>query len=318
MSTILYLLLILRYLSFFVTLVTVFSTKKFDLVLLTRDNNTSISYKGMSLNIEGVRNELNKVSTTFGKETENKLLMPERLRYSDSNMTAINSEATVTNLKEEVSKPSKKGRGRKSRHGKRSKQPAPTSRNSGNSDCYTVAVPSMFKSSNGSIPYIVTSLKNLTAGHPLSTFYDKIVLPTSQPAAKSDLPSLDQEKNKISSEMETNVTRAWRGSSGISDQDQTLSARALQQKRFDEFLQALDAQYYICPEFTINHIPHKESGLGNVIRGVITTSFLAAVSGRTFHSKRFVCCVIDSRFFVKFLQVTVCSILSHGPVFGKS
>ena len=66
MSTILYLLLILRYLSFFVTLVTVFSTKKLDLVLLTRDNNTSISYKGMSLNIEGVRNELNKVSTTFG------------------------------------------------------------------------------------------------------------------------------------------------------------------------------------------------------------------------------------------------------------
>ena len=67
----------------------------------------------------------------------------------------------------------------------------------------------------------------------------------------------------------------------------THQSRVLQQRNFDAFLQALESRFNATPEFTINHRPHKESGLGNVIRGVMTTVFVASVTERSFHSTRF-------------------------------
>lgn len=67
----------------------------------------------------------------------------------------------------------------------------------------------------------------------------------------------------------------------------THQSRLLQQHNFDAFLQTLESRFNATPEFTINHRPHRESGLGNVIRGVMTTVFVASVTERSFHSTRF-------------------------------
>lgn len=61
-------------------------------------------------------------------------------------------------------------------------------------------------------------------------------------------------------------------------------ARIQQQQRFNAYLRSLDISFRAKPEFTINHIPHSESGLGNVINGIMTTAYIAAVSNRSFHS----------------------------------
>lgn len=61
-------------------------------------------------------------------------------------------------------------------------------------------------------------------------------------------------------------------------------ARVFQQNNFNRFLHTLESRFLATPEFTVNHQPHKESGLGNVIRGVMTTAFFASVTGRSFHS----------------------------------
>ena len=67
----------------------------------------------------------------------------------------------------------------------------------------------------------------------------------------------------------------------------THQSRLLQQRNFDAFLEALESRFNTTPEFTVNHRPHKESGLGNVIRGVMTTVYVASVTERSFHSTRF-------------------------------
>lgn len=61
-------------------------------------------------------------------------------------------------------------------------------------------------------------------------------------------------------------------------------SRAYQQEKFDAFLHVLESRFNVTPEFTVNHIPHRESGLGNVMRGIMTTVYFAVVTGRSFHS----------------------------------
>lgn len=73
-------------------------------------------------------------------------------------------------------------------------------------------------------------------------------------------------------------------------------ARMQQQLRFNAYLQTLTALFNKRPEFVVNHVPHAESGLGNVINGIMTTAYIAAVTNRSFHSapSKHVLCVVAS------------------------
>ena len=147
---------------------------------------------------------------------------------------------------------------------------------------------------NGSTPSFVSSLKSVPPNGYLSTFFDKIVMPTTKPVEVSSatLPSMGGNSSNSSNSTKTTSQpkrrgkkRKWRSETIEVVPVVSATARYIQQKRYDDFLQALDAQFYVRPEFTVNHIPHKESGLGNVIYGVMSTSFIASVTGRSFHSK---------------------------------
>ena len=132
---------------------------------------------------------------------------------------------------------------------------------------------------NESTTCVKTSIGGESGGNPPSTLMDMIVIPTGKPGAVSVNMNNTQE-GKTGSEVKVQT----QGSSYFSVPVVSAVARSLQQKRFDQYLQALDKQFYVRPEYTVNHIPHRASGLGNVIFGTVTTAFIAAVTGRTFHS----------------------------------
>lgn len=161
-----------------------------------------------------------------------------------------------------------------------------------NSVTTTLLYPNL--TTNGSTPSFVSSLKSVPPNGYLSTFFDKIVMPTTKPVEVSSatLPSMGGNSSNSSNSTKTTSQpkrrgkkRKWRSETIEVVPVVSSAARYIQQKRYDDFLQALDAQFYVRPEFTVNHIPHKESGLGNVIYGVMSTSFIASVTGRSFHSK---------------------------------
>lgn len=162
-----------------------------------------------------------------------------------------------------------------------------------NSVATTLLSPNL--TNNGSIPSFVTSPKSVPPNGYLSTFFDKIVMPTTKPVevSSASLPSMGGNSSSSSSNSTKTTSQPKRSGKKHKWRSETIevvpvvssTARYIQQKRYDDFLQALDAQFYVRPEFTVNHIPHKESGLGNVIYGVMSTSFIASVTGRSFHSK---------------------------------
>ena len=132
-----------------------------------------------------------------------------------------------------------------------------------------------------------------------STFIHKVVLPTTKPEAVSSKQplSLNGDKGNNSRNSTKTTSRSKRKPKKSKRHSATTetrpvvssTARYIQQIRYDEFLRALDAQCYIRPEFTVNHTPHRASGLGNVIYGIMSTAFIASVTGRSFHSKLIVC-----------------------------
>lgn len=169
------------------------------------------------------------------------------------------------------------------------------SRETASTNSVTTTLLSSFLTNNASTPSFLTSPKSVPPNGYLSTFIDKIVMPTTKPeeVSSAPLPSMGVNSSSSSSNS-TDTTRRpkrrgrkhkWRSETNEVPPVVSSTARYIQQKRYDDFLQALDAQFYVRPEFTVNHIPHKESGLGNVIYGVMSTSFIASVTGRSFHSK---------------------------------
>ena len=122
---------------------------------------------------------------------------------------------------------------------------------------------------NSSIASSISS-NTISSDSTFSTFSDK------NHFSKNTKPQVQSSQLKINS-----VKSSIKNSNDISVSPE---ARRLQQQRYNAYLRSLDSLFQVRPEFVVNHIPHSESGLGNVINGVMTTAYIAAVSDRSFHS----------------------------------
>lgn len=104
------------------------------------------------------------------------------------------------------------------------------------------------------------------------------------PSSLSDQIGVTEEETSLDHSSNSGANHVKSSLSTLANISISHEARMQQQQRFNAYLRSLDNSFRARPEFTVNHIPHSESGLGNVINGIMTTAYIAAVSNRSFHS----------------------------------
>lgn len=104
------------------------------------------------------------------------------------------------------------------------------------------------------------------------------------PSSLSDQIGVTEKETSLNHSNNSGANHVISSLSNLADISISHEARMQQQQRFNAYLRSLDNSFRARPEFTVNHIPHSESGLGNVINGIMTTAYIAAVSNRSFHS----------------------------------
>lgn len=145
----------------------------------------------------------------------------------------------------------------------------------------SLSLSSRLKNNCSATIYKLSSSTNSSFASSLSTNVSHAKMPPSSLSVKNRFAE-KKNKGKYSRRSSFHYSK-WRlrNSADITISQQ---ARVQQQHRFDAYLRSLDASFRAKSVFAINHIPHAESGLGNVINGIMTTAYIAAVSNRSFHS----------------------------------